>query len=85
MWFGVGGGPGRELWNGILSFCNILECDEILPCPPDYILPDYILLHTFEDFFFNWTLPGSFPSFVKLPTRQLAFRGGRVLFTCIIY
>lgn len=70
-----------ELCNGILSFCNILECDEILPCPPDCIL-----LHAFEDFFFfNWTLPGSFPSYVKLPTRQLAFRGGCILFTCFIY
>lgn len=35
-----------ELCNGILSFCNILGCDEILTCPPDYIL-----LHTLEGFF----------------------------------
>jgi len=34
-----------ELCNGILSFCNILECDEILTCPPDDIL-----LHTLEGF-----------------------------------
>jgi len=32
-----------ELCHGILSFCNILECDEILT-----YRPDYILLHTFE-------------------------------------
>jgi hypothetical protein len=36
-----------ELCHGILSFCNILECDEILT-----YRPDYILLHTFENFFF---------------------------------
>lgn len=41
---GLVGGPA-ELCNGILSFCNILECDEILTCPPDYIL-----LHILEDF-----------------------------------
>lgn len=41
---GLVGGPA-ELCNGILSSCSILECDEILTCPPDYIL-----LHTLEDF-----------------------------------
>lgn len=57
-----------ELCNGILSFCNILECDEILTCPPDYIL-----LHTFEDFFkvnFAW---------VTLNFRQLRSEGTVVL------
>lgn len=39
---GLVGAPA-ELCNGILSFCSILECDEILTCPSDYIL-----LHTFE-------------------------------------
>lgn len=43
---GLGPAGGlAELCNGILSFCNILECDEILTCPPDYML-----VHTFEDF-----------------------------------
>lgn len=60
---GLVGGPA-ELCNGILSFCNILECDEILICPPDYIL-----LHTFEDFEKNWTLPRSFPCSLKLPSQ----------------
>lgn len=41
---GLVGAPA-ELCNGILSFCSILECDEILTCPSDYIL-----LHTFEHY-----------------------------------
>lgn len=59
-----------ELCHGILSFCNILECDEILTCHPDYIL-----LHTFEDFFFFVSELCLGHSLVTLNFRQLQSEG----------
>lgn len=70
MTWGQWGGLA-ELCNGILSFCNIMECDEIPTCPPDYIL------HTSEDFFKDRIQPGSFPLLPLI--LQLALRGTAIV------
>ena len=71
-----------ELCHGILSFCNILECDEILTCRPDCVL-----LHTFEDFFFFVSELCLGRSLVAFSFRQLQSERAAALCppACIVY
>lgn len=50
-------GAPAELCNGILSFCSILECDEILTCPSDYILLTHIWALKKKKLNFAWVTP----------------------------
>lgn len=60
--------PSAAFWN-VMKSCHALQIT-------------YFCTHL-DFFFFNWTLPGSFPHYLKLPT-QFAFRGGCVLFMCVV-